>query len=220
MTSLSSKATPKTALIDYGAGNLHSVHKALQRAGLNVTLTADPEVAADADALVLPGQGHFRQVMEAFLASGFEPTVRQHLAEEKPFLGICVGLQLLMERSEEAPGVMGLGALKGEVKHFEDSSVSVPQMGWNQIYPYGDPPLLKDVPAGAFVYFANSYYVDFAADIPGATTQHGAVRFKSAVSQGHLHATQFHPEKSQHIGLQVLENFCDLVHRHVGASAH
>ena len=220
MTSRSSEAVPKTALIDYGAGNLHSVHKALQRAGLNVTLTADPEVAADADALVLPGQGHFRQVMEAFLASGFEPVVRRHLAEERPFLGICVGLQLLMERSEEAPGVMGLGALKGEVRRFNDSSVSVPQMGWNQIYPYGEPPLLAGIPAGAFVYFANSYYVDFAADIPGATTQHGAVRFKSAVSRGHLHAAQFHPEKSQHIGLSILENFRDLVGQQVGTSDH
>ena len=218
MTPLSK--TPKTVLIDYGAGNLHSVHKALQRAGLNVTLTDDPAEAADAHALVLPGQGHFRQVMEAFLASGFEPAVRRHLAEEKPFLGICVGLQLLMERSEEAPGVAGLGALKGEVKRFDDASVSVPQMGWNQIYPYGDPPLLAGVAEGAFVYFANSYYVDFAADIPGATTRHGAVTFKSAVSQGSVHATQFHPEKSQNVGLRVLENFRRLVDEHVGSSAH
>lgn len=216
MTSTPETVFPKTVLIDYGAGNLHSVHKALQRAGLNVTLTADPALATNADALVLPGQGHFRQVMEAFLASGFEPVVRRHLDAEKPFLGICVGLQLLMERSEEAPGVAGLGALKGEVRRFDDASVSVPQMGWNQIYPYGDPPLLEGIEAGAFVYFANSYYVDFEADIPGATTQHGAVRFKSAVSQGHLHAAQFHPEKSQSVGLRVLENFRKLVGEYVG----
>ncbi len=225
MTSASTPETalPKTVLIDYGAGNLHSVHKALLRAGLSVTLTGDPDEAANADALVLPGQGHFRQVMEAFLASGFEPVVRRHLAQEKPFLGICVGLQLLMERSEEAPGVAGLGALKGEVKRFDDSSVSVPQMGWNQIYPYGAPPLLEGVPAGAFVYFANSYYVEFSGEIdaiPGATTQHGAVTFKSAVSRGHVHAAQFHPEKSQHVGLRVLENFRRLVHAHVGMSAN
>ena len=213
---------PRTVLIDYGAGNLHSVHKALLRAGLSVTLTADPKEAADADALVLPGQGHFRQVMEAFLASGFEPLVRRHLAAEKPFLGICVGLQLLMERSEEAPGVAGLGALKGEVKRFDDASVSVPQMGWNQIHPYGDPPLLEGVAAGAFAYFANSYYVDFSGEmdaIPGATTRHGAVTFKSAVSQGHVHAAQFHPEKSQAVGLRVLTNFRKLVDMHVAASS-
>ena len=217
-TSSPKTVLPKTVLVDYGAGNLHSVHKALLRAGLSVTLTDDPAEARDAHALVLPGQGHFRQVMEAFLASGFEPALRRHLAEEKPFLGICVGLQLLMERSEEAPGVAGLGALKGEVKRFNGATVSVPQMGWNQIYPYGDPPLLAGVPAGAFVYFANSYYVDFAADIPGATTQHGAVRFKSAVSQGHLHAAQFHPEKSQEVGLRVLENFRKLVDEHVSST--
>lgn len=219
----SSTEAPKTVLIDYGAGNLHSVHKALLRAGLNVTLTGDPNEAADADALVLPGQGHFRQVMEAFLASGFEPVVRRHLAQEKPFLGICVGLQLLMERSEEAPGVAGLGALKGAVKRFDDASVSVPQMGWNQIYPYGDPPLLEGIAEGAFVYFANSYYVDFSGEIdavPGATTQHGAIKFKSAVSQGHVHAAQFHPEKSQEVGLRVLENFRKLVHAHVDAPAN
>ena len=219
---MTSSTLPKTVLIDYGAGNLHSVHKALMRAGLNVTLTNDPNEAAGAHALVLPGQGHFRQVMEAFLASGFEPAVRRHLEEEKPFLGICVGLQLLMERSEEAPGVAGLGALKGEVKRFDDKGVSVPQMGWNQIHPFGDPPLLEGVDAGAFVYFANSYYVDFSPEIgniPGATTQHGSVRFKSAVSRGHLHAAQFHPEKSQRVGLRVLENFRRLVEAHVGASA-
>ena len=221
MTSHASR-DPKTVLIDYGAGNLHSVHKALIRAGLSVTLTGDPEEARNADALVLPGQGHFRQVMEAFLASGFEPAVRRHLAEARPFLGICVGLQLLMERSEEAPGVAGLGALKGEVRRFDDANVSVPQMGWNQIYPHGDPPLLSRIPAGAFVYFANSYYVDFAPSdaggLPGATTTHGAVTFRSAVSQGSMHAAQFHPEKSQAVGLQVLSNFRRLVDEHARTS--
>ena len=196
-----------TVLIDYGAGNLHSVHKALQKAGFVVERSADPAAAARADALVLPGQGHFRQVMEAFLASGFEPVVRDHLAAAKPFLGICVGLQLLMEGSEEAPGLPGLGVIRGRVKRFSAEGVSVPQMGWNSIHPYGDPPLLDGIEDGAFCYFANSYYVDFAADIPGATTRYGSVTFKSAVSQAHLHATQFHPEKSQAVGLRILGNF-------------
>jgi len=204
----------KVALIDYGAGNLHSVHKALQKAGVEPTLTDDPEVAAGADALVLPGQGHFRQVMEAFLASGFEPVVRRHLAEKKPFLGICVGLQLLMESSEEAPGVPGLGILPGVVRRFNDPTVSVPQMGWNQVYKEGDPPLLEGVPDGTFVYFANSYFVDFDdARVPGARTEYGRVRFKSALSHGHLHATQFHPEKSQAVGLRILHNFRGLAQR-------
>jgi glutamine amidotransferase len=205
----------KLALIDYGAGNLHSVNKALERSGaalnIEVGITADPAEAAEADALVLPGQGHFRQVMEAFLASGFEPVVRAHLDAEKPFLGICVGLQLLMAESEEAPGVPGLGVLSGTVKRFP-KGVSVPQMGWNQVFKTGDPKLLAGVPDGAFAYFANSYYVDFKDErVPGATTEYGSVSFKSAVSHAHLHATQFHPEKSQAVGLRVLSNFCALV---------
>ena len=200
----------KTALIDYGAGNLHSVHKALLRAGFDAVPTDDPAVAADAAVLVLPGQGHFRQVMEAFLSSGFEPVVRAHLAARKPFLGICVGLQLLMQRSEEAPGLPGLGVLQGTVKRFP-RGVSVPQMGWNQLHPQGRPPLLDGVAEGAFVYFANSYYVEFATNLPGATTRYGGVTFKSAVCDGPLNAVQFHPEKSQDVGLRVLKNFYDSV---------
>ncbi len=204
----------KVALIDYGAGNLHSVHKALERSGatldIEVAITADPAEAERADALVLPGQGHFRQVTEAFLESGFEPVVRAHIAAEKPFLGICVGLQLLMAESEEAPGVPGLGILAGTVKRFP-KGVSVPQMGWNQVFKTGDPKLLEGVPDGTFVYFANSYYVDFNdRSVPGATTEYGGVRFKSAVSHGQLCATQFHPEKSQAVGLSVLANFYTL----------
>ena len=197
----------KTVLIDYGASNLHSVHKALGAAGFSVTVADNPADAANADALVLPGQGHFRQVMEAFLQSGFEAVVRDHIASNKPFLGICVGLQLLMRGSEEAPGVPGLGVLAGQVRRFPEGEVSVPQMGWNQLEPTGNPPLLDGISEGAFAYFANSYYVDFDSDLPGATTRYGAVTFKSAVSDGALNATQFHPEKSQQVGLQVLKNF-------------
>lgn len=205
----------KLALIDYGASNLHSVHKALSHSGTPVTIASTAHEAADADALVLPGQGHFRQVMEAFLASGFEPLVRAHIAAGKPFLGICVGLQLLMQSSEEAPGTPGLGLLEGTVKRFPKGA-SVPQMGWNQIYKSGDPALLQRVPDGAFVYFANSYYADFSdARVPGATTEYGGVSFKSAVSHGTLFATQFHPEKSQGIGLTILETFCQLAQAQV-----
>ncbi len=208
----------KTVLIDYGAGNLHSVYKALLKAGLEAKRSADPALAAAADVLVLPGQGHFRQVMEAFLSSGFEPVVRRHLARGKPFLGICVGLQLLMQSSEEAPGVPGLGILDGIVKRFADPSVSVPQMGWNQFFSYGNPPLLKGIPDGSFAYFANSYYVDFSDSNPGAITHYGKTSFKSVVSQGHLHATQFHPEKSQAVGLKILANFKDIAQHVLNAS--
>jgi len=200
-------------LIDYGAGNLHSVEKALLTAGVPVRRSADPEEAREAHALVLPGQGHFGQVMRSFERSGFAPVVADHLAADAPFLGICVGLQLLTRGSEEAPGVPGLGVVDAEVRRFPAGDASVPQMGWNQVWPLGTPALLRGVPAGAFVYFANSYYVTFPAGaVPeGAETVYGTTRFLSAVSIGRLHATQFHPEKSQAVGLQVLRNFGDVV---------
>ncbi len=205
----------RTILIDYGAGNLHSVYKALIKTGFDVELSSDPQKASQADALVLPGQGHFRQVMEEFLASGFEPVVRSHIEANKPFFGICVGLQILMRSSEEAPEIQGLGILDGEVKRFRDPNVSVPQMGWNEFHSYGNPPLLKGIADGSFAYFANSYYIDFDDEsVAGATTQYGDVTFKSAISKGALNATQFHPEKSQSVGLKILENFKAIAEDH------
>ncbi|MEJ2667817.1 MAG: imidazole glycerol phosphate synthase subunit HisH [Deinococcales bacterium] len=201
----------RTVLIDYGAGNLHSVERALEHAGLAIERCAEPADAAGADALVLPGQGHFGQVMSAFRASGFEPLVRAHLASGRPFLGICVGLQLLLEASEEAPDVPGLGLLAGTARRFPAAGVSVPHMGWNQIVRHRRPALLEGIEDGAFVYFAHSYYVAFDdLDVPGAVTEYGPVTFKSALSDGALHATQFHPEKSQAVGLRVLANFARL----------
>jgi imidazole glycerol-phosphate synthase subunit HisH len=211
----------RVALIDYGAGNLHSVAKALAAAGVPAVRTADPREAATADALVLPGQGHFGQVMTAFAASGFEGVVRAHLSAERPFLGICVGLQLLMAGSEEAPGVPGLGILPGRVVRFpNDPSASVPHMGWNRLEPWGASPLLAGVGADAYAYFAHSYWVEFDAGTArvdgGAWTEHGTTRFLSAVSSGSIHATQFHPEKSQRVGLAVLANFAAIVRDGMG----
>jgi imidazole glycerol-phosphate synthase subunit HisH len=199
----------RTILIDYGAGNIHSVEKALVAAGIPCVRTDDPAVAAEADTLVMPGQGHFGQVVASFEASGFEDVVRGHLAAGRPFLGICVGLQLLSAGSEEAPGVPGLGLIPATVRRLAADGVSVPQMGWNQLRRVGASPLLDDVADGAFVYFANSYVVEFdaGAGLVGAETTYGPTRFLSAVSLGTLHATQFHPEKSQRVGLQVLRNF-------------
>lgn len=198
----------RTVLIDYGAGNLHSVAKALVAAGLPAETVADPERARGAEVLVLPGQGHFGQVMRSFEASGFEPLVRDHLAAERPFLGICVGLQLLMEGSEEAPGVDGLGLLAGRVRRFPTGGPSVPQMGWNRVRKVGDPALLADLPDGFHAYFANSYWVDFdEPGLSGGRTRYGEVEFLSAVSRGAVHATQFHPEKSQRAGLRILRAF-------------
>jgi len=196
----------KTVLIDYGAGNLKSVLKALEAAGMDVRLSSSPSEVKDADALVLPGQGHFGQVMKAFLKSGFEPLVRKHLESKKPFLGICVGLQILLEGSEEAPDVAGLGIIKGQVKRFPNE-LSTPQMGWNQIKIDKPNPLLKGIKDGSFVYFANSYYASFSAKLAGSSTQYGSISFQSAISDGFLNATQFHPEKSQKVGLKILANF-------------
>lgn len=198
----------RTVVIDYGAGNLHSIARALHRAGFKPAVESDPLAARDADLLVLPGQGRFGQVARAFAESGFEPLVRDHLAAGRSFFGVCVGLQLLLERSEEDPDVPGLGLVPGEVRRFR-GDVRVPQMGWNTVEKVGASPLFDGVPNGAHVYFANSYYaVPFgeAAAAPGSVTRYGDTEFRSAFSFGNLHATQFHPEKSQGVGLQVLAN--------------
>jgi glutamine amidotransferase len=209
----------RTVLIDYGAGNLHSVAKALDAAGLPAETVADPDRAAGADVLVLPGQGHFGQVMDSFRASGFAPLVRDHLGADRPFLGICVGLQLLMEGSEEAPDVPGLGLLAGRVRRFPAGGPSVPQMGWNTVHKVGDPPLLRTLPDGFHAYFANSYWVDFdEPGLVGGRTRYGEVSFLSAVSRGAVHATQFHPEKSQRAGLRILRAFGETARRAVGVA--
>jgi len=201
-------STVRTAVIDYGAGNIHSIARALSAAGLSPVVATEPREAAGADLLVLPGQGRFGQVATMFRASGFEPLVRDHVAAGKPFLGICVGLQILLDGSEEDPGVPGLGLVPGEVKRFR-GRVRVSQMGWNRLWPTGDSPLLRGVEPGAYAYFANSYYAvlrDPAVNAPGAETTYGATTFKSAFSVGNVHATQFHPEKSQKVGRRVLAN--------------
>ena len=195
----------KTLLIDYGSGNLHSAAKALEAAGYNLRVSADPEEAKDSDALVLPGQGHFRQVMESFLASGFEGIVRDHIAAGKPFLGICVGMQILFEHSEES-NLPGLGLIPGEIKRFPKSEMAVPQMQWNTLEPVGDSPLMRDLGSSPHAYFVHSYYAPMNAAKHGAITNYG-LDFLSVVSRDNVHATQFHPEKSQRVGLRILENF-------------
>jgi imidazole glycerol phosphate synthase glutamine amidotransferase subunit len=161
---------------------------------------------------------------DVFRERGFEAPVREHLRQQRPFLGICVGLQLLMEGSAEAPEVAGLGILPGRVERFNDRSVSTPHMGWNELEAWGETPLLAGVEAGAHAYFAHSFYVAFdqgatSRATGGAWSQHGHTRFLSAVSLGQLHATQFHPEKSQALGLSILRNFA-LAAQTAAASAH
>lgn len=197
----------KTLLIDYGSGNLRSAAKALEAAGFDVQVSHDPADARSADALVLPGQGHFRQVMESFLASGFEDAVRGHIADHKPFLGICVGMQILFDSSEESDRP-GLGVLNGRVKKFAtlDKSRPVPQMQWNRLEPVGDSPLMRGLGSSSFAYFVHSYYAPREVAQDGAITNYG-LDFLSVISCGNIHATQFHPEKSQRVGLKLHENF-------------
>jgi imidazole glycerol-phosphate synthase subunit HisH len=206
----------KTLLIDYGSGNLRSCAKSLEAAGFaanghELKVSSDPEMARDADALVLPGQGHFRQVMESFLESGFENIVRDHIAQGKAFLGICVGMQILFERSEESH-LPGLGVIPGEIKRFPKpiglEKLSVPQMQWNTLEPVGDSPLMRGLGSSPFAYFVHSYYAPISVAQNGARTNYG-LDFLSVVSVGNVHATQFHPEKSQRVGLKILENFRD-----------
>lgn len=199
----------RSVVIDYGAGNLRSIERALARAGLAPRIVSDPREVGRPDLLVLPGQGHFGQVARAFRASGFEDAVRAHIAAGRTFLGVCVGLQLLLEGSEEAPSEPGLALLPGVARRFPEGRGAVPQMGWNQLAPFGGSPLLAGVRPGAHVYFANSYYADVAASArpaAGATTDYAGVTFVSALSIGNVHATQFHPEKSQSVGLRILAN--------------
>lgn len=199
------------AVIDYGAGNLQSVLNALNRLRCEAFVTNDPGKLLDADAAILPGVGSFGDAVMNIEKSGIRDAITCFAKSGKPFLGICLGLQLLFERSEESPGAKGLGILKGEVTRFKkEPGLKIPQMGWNSIEFKQKSPLLNGIPDGAFMYFVHSYYLT-AVDRPDvlATTQYGR-EFDSLVSHGNIFAAQFHPEKSGDTGLKILKNFADL----------
>ena len=175
---------------------------------MTVKVSDNPADVPNAQALVVPGQGHFRQVMEAFDTSGFHGPVLSAAHAGVPILGICVGMQMLLEGSEEAPGVPGLGLVPGTVRRFDPApDHKVPQMGWNGLELRGDSPILRGLDAGAYAYFVHSYYVPEDVEVQdGALATYG-VPFWAAFSKGNLHATQFHPEKSGAVGLAILERF-------------
>jgi len=200
------------AVVDYGMGNLRSVAKALERVGGEVVVTADHALIDAANAVVLPGVGAFGRCMENLLAAGLEEPVRKAARSGKPFLGICVGMQILFEESEEFGPVRGLGILPGRVRRFvpHEGARKIPHMGWNSLQIAHRVPVLRGVADGSHVYFVHSYYV-VAADpsIVAATTTYG-VPFAACVARGNLFATQWHPEKSQKVGLHLLANFVAL----------
>jgi imidazole glycerol-phosphate synthase subunit HisH len=202
------------AVVDYGMGNLRSVQKALQRAGGEAAIVQDPGILARAQKIVLPGVGACGQAMDRLREAGFvDPLRRAILDDRKPFLGICLGMQLLFEVSHEGGRHEGLGVLPGEVVRFEfdpaefPATPRVPHMGWNGIRWTRPCPLLEGVEQGAYVYFAHSYYgVPRDPAVILTTTDYGRP-FASGVWKDNLFATQFHPEKSQAVGLRMLENF-------------
>lgn len=196
----------RIAIVDAGIGNLRSVQKAFEYIGTTPIVTDDPAVVLEARAVVLPGVAAFGDGMEGLRARGLDRAVLTAIDKGLPFLGICVGLQLLFEESEEMDRHFGLGVLPGKVVRFS-SDLTVPHMGWNQIEKQRAHPALKRVPDGGFVYFAHSYHV-VASDesIVIANTEYGSL-FPSLVARDNVWAIQFHPEKSQQVGLNILRNF-------------
>jgi glutamine amidotransferase len=202
------------AIIDYGMGNLRSVQKGLERAGYAAEVTRDPGRIEAAGGVVLPGVGAFGACMANLRAYGLIDTVRRVITRGTPFLGICLGMQLLFEESEEFGPVPGLGIFPGRVVRFlERPDLKVPHMGWNQIRKQGDLPHLRGIDDGAFVYFVHSYYVVPADPTVTATTTDYGIGFTSAIACDNVFATQYHPEKSQTVGLKILENFGGIVER-------
>lgn len=203
------------AVIDYGAGNLQSVVKALHFIGCDCTVTHRQEELLQADGAILPGVGSFADAMDCMNRSGATEAVRTFVASGKPLLGICLGLQLLFDSSEESPGAKGLGLLKGSITRIPSAggTLKIPHMGWNSLSIAQRNGIFKDLPEEVYVYFVHSYYLQ--ADDPAivaARTQYG-VSIDAAIQYRNLFATQFHPEKSGKVGLQILRNFAEMTGR-------
>ena len=200
----------KLAIIDYGMGNLHSAAKAFEKVGAVVTVTRDPEIVRRADQVVLPGVGAFGDCMQNLNERDLAPVIHEVIAAGKPFLGICVGLQLLFEGSEEDPGVPGLGVFKGMVRKIIAPALKIPHMGWNNLEFRAESSVFKQLPTPAYVYFVHSFHaVPEEPDIITAVTDYGGA-VTVAVSRGLVQAVQFHPEKSSAVGLKILANFKEM----------
>lgn len=198
-------------IIDYGSGNLRSVQKAFEHVGAHAEVGADPRRMRDARGLVLPGVGAFGPAMAEIEARELADPIRERVAAGVPFLGVCLGLQLLFERSEENPGVPGLGLLRGDVRLLPPD-VKVPHIGWNQVDMVEESDLFEGIPDGTAFYFVHSYVVVPARPADVLTTTEYGVTFASGVARDNLAAFQFHPEKSSTLGLQLYENFVRRAH--------
>ena len=195
-------------IIDYHLNNLRSVQKAFEKTGVESFISDRVEELRKATKLVLPGVGAFGQAMENIRSLGMDRLLNDHVAAEKPLLGICLGMQLLFSKSYELGEFEGLNFVKGEVRLFP-STVKIPHMGWNQIEMVKQSPLLNNVKENSFVYFVHSYYVEPKENVTLAVTDYG-VRFTSIIQQKNIFGIQFHPEKSQTTGLQLLHNFAEI----------
>ncbi len=196
-----------TTIVNYGAGNIRSVENTLAELGARYEVTDQPAVVLRAMKIILPGVGHFGQMMQAVDRLRLRDPLRKKIAEGVPFLGICVGLQCLFERSEEAPGEAGLGVLAGEVKRFVGSA-RIPHMGWNSLEQKRPTSLLRGLGDSPFTYFAHSYYAPVnEATAATCTYMHP---YSAVIEQANLHAVQFHPEKSGPVGLRVMKNFLEI----------
>ena len=200
------------AVIDYGVGNLFSVEKALAALGAEVRVTSDAAEIAAADKIVLPGVGAFGDCMKNLTATGLIPTIRACVAKGTPLLGICVGLQILFEGSEESPGIAGLGLLKGMVRKIQAPGLKVPHMGWNSLIitePRQSVDLFRNLSVKPYVYFVHSYHaVPADRSIITSAAVYGEL-LTASVAAGNIQATQFHPEKSGDVGLTILKNFIE-----------
>lgn len=199
------------AVIDYDAGNIKSVEKAVQLLGQEVVVTRDRDEILGADKVILPGVGAFGDAMEKLRQYGLDQVIHEVVGNGTPFLGICLGLQLLFERSDETPGVEGLGVLKGEILKIPDTpGLKIPHMGWNSLTFPREGRLFTNLPEEPYVYFVHSYYLKAADEsIVTAVTEYGTT-IHASVESGNVFACQFHPEKSSGVGLQILKNFVGL----------
>lgn len=199
------------AIIDYDAGNIKSVEKALLFLGQEVKITRDRDEILGADKVILPGVGSFGDAMSKIHQYGLEEVIHQVVEKQTPFLGICLGLQLLFEKSDETPGVKGLGILKGEILRIpETPGLKVPHMGWNSLKFQNNGRLFQNLPEDSYVYFVHSYYLKAEDEsCVTATTEYGT-HIDASVEQGNVFACQFHPEKSSDVGMQILKNFVEL----------